>query len=135
MTNQNRREKVGRKASPSKDSPRSWIYRPEVQRRKGQAGAWVNPLGNGAYQFYCKFGHSELEFQPGQKAIVVANLEGIPGVIDLVIKAVNRGYFDGQMKQSSDNLASKIKRGKKSSAAPSGANSGTSVQSTTQQAA
>jgi hypothetical protein len=49
------------------------------------------------------------EFQPGQKAIAVDSITDIPAIIDRVIEAANSGYFDAQMKQISDNLASKSK--------------------------
>lgn len=57
------------------------------------------------------------EFQPGQKAIAVDSITDIPAIIDRVIEAANSGYFDAQMKQISDNLASKIKGGRGNDAA------------------
>jgi hypothetical protein len=55
---------------------------------------------------------SELELAPGLKGVAVANMSEIPAIIDRIIEVVNGGHFDAQMKQISDNLASKIKGGK-----------------------
>jgi hypothetical protein len=53
--------------------------------------------------------HSELELAPGLKGVAVANMSEIPAIIDRVIEVVNSGHFDVQMKQISENFASKKK--------------------------
>jgi hypothetical protein len=75
----------------------------------------------GAYIFFVKYGHSELELAPGLKGVSISSLSEIPAIVEKVIEVVNSGYFDEQMKTISEKLSSKIQKGKVEKAANSSA--------------
>jgi hypothetical protein len=57
---------------------------------------WWALQQNGTYAFAIKAGYKNLEFMKGQTAIVVPDLEQLPGVIDILIAACNAGEFDAR---------------------------------------
>jgi hypothetical protein len=118
MTNEDRRAKLVAKLLRQKEVVAPGYCAPKTKRGKDKKEAWVNALKDGTYVFYVRYGHSELELAPGLKGVAVANMSEIPAIIDRIIEVVNSSHFDDEMKQISDNLASKIKRRKKPSAAP-----------------
>jgi hypothetical protein len=118
MTAEDRRSKLVAKLLRQKEVVAPGYPAPKTKGGKDKREAWLNVLKDGTYVFYVRSGHSELELAPGLKGVAVANMSEIPAIIDRIIEVVNSGHFDGQMKQISDDLASKIKRGKKPSAAP-----------------
>jgi hypothetical protein len=71
---------------------------------------------NGSVVFYCRWGHSQLEFAPAMKGITTSRNE-LPTVIDKLITATNEGVLDQQMAALSDEVAKKITGGRKKSSA------------------
>jgi hypothetical protein len=112
MSNEDRRAKLVAKLLRQKEVVAPGYCAPKTKGGKDKREAWVNALKDGTYVFYVRYGHSELELAPGLKGVAVANVFEIPAIIDRIIEVVNSGHFDAQMKQLSDNLASKIKGGK-----------------------
>jgi hypothetical protein len=111
MTNEDRRAKLVTKLLHQKTVVSPGYTCGKTKSGKDRKEAWINALKDG-FVFYVRYGHSELELAPGLKGVAVANMSEIPGIIDHIIGVVNSGYFDAQMKQVSDKLASKIKVGK-----------------------
>jgi hypothetical protein len=111
MSNEDRRAKLVELLRQRKSSPLDGYFAPKTKGGKDKKEAWVNAQKDRSFHCFVRYCHSELEFEPGQKAIAVASITDIPAITDRVIEAVNSSDFDAQMKQISDNLASKIKGG------------------------
>lgn len=86
--------------------------KPTTKRGKPKKEGWHIVQPNGSIVFYCRWGHSQLEFAPGMKGITT-NLTDLPGVIDRLIAATTEGVFDQQMAALSDEVAKKITEGRK----------------------
>jgi hypothetical protein len=109
MSNEDRRAKLVAKLLRQKEVVAPGYCAPKTKGGKDKREAWVTAPKDGTYVFYVRFGHSELELAPGLKGVAVANMSEIPAIIDRVIEVVNSGHFDVQMKQISENFASKKK--------------------------
>jgi hypothetical protein len=78
---------------------------------KDRKEAWVKGR-EGAFVFFVKYGHSELELAPGLKGVSIFKLSDALPVIARVKEVVKTGYFDMQIEDISRKLSDKIQKGK-----------------------
>ena len=63
---------------------------------------WWRESIDGKLTFFIKSGLRRIEFEKGQTAILVQNKEGLPSLINGLIKAVEHGELDGLLTDKND---------------------------------
>jgi hypothetical protein len=111
-----RREKVIARLEEQKLLIADPTWQRTIQKKGGEikkkVSRWWTTAPNGAVTFFIRFGHGQIQFQPGKAGIPVPSLDKLPGTIDTLIAAVRAGELDAQMAALSDAIRKKITRKK-----------------------
>lgn len=71
---------------------------------------WWVVAPTGTIQFGLRYGATPVEIQKGRTAVEVAKLEDLPGIIKLLMKAVNEGELDDAIRFAAGSRTPKLKK-------------------------